>query len=103
VSLIHTELGPGDDRGLHRVAIPIEVLGGAGDDTLFGQAGADRLEAGAGRRHLLSAGAGNDRLFAVNGRRDRVRCGRGRDRVRADARDRVAGDCETVRRARRRN
>ena len=57
---------------------------------------ADQLRCRTARRYL--GGTGNDRVFARNGKVDRIGCGRGRDRVRADANDRVAGDCETVRR-----
>jgi Ca2+-binding RTX toxin-like protein len=82
--------GRGNDR----------LRGGPGRDRVFGQGGRDRLEAGDGRRNLLSGGNGGDRVLAVNGRRDTVRCGGGRDRVQADRRDNVRGDCEVVRRAR---
>jgi hypothetical protein len=78
------------------------IEGGDGRDRLFGSGGNDRIEANAGRRQLLSGGAGRDRLFAANGQRDRIRCGKGRDRVRADRGDRVARDCESVSRKRRR-
>jgi PA domain-containing protein/hemolysin type calcium-binding protein/LVIVD repeat-containing protein len=77
-----------------------ELDGGGGRDRLDGGAGADTLDAGNGRRNTLIGGAGNDELLAINGRRDTIRCGRGRDTVRADARDRVARDCERVRRVR---
>jgi hypothetical protein len=82
------------------------VAGNAGRDRLFGNRGNDRLLGGGGRdrlrggpgRNRYSAGAGNDRVFARNNKVDRVRCGKGRDRVVADQNDRVAGDCERVRR-----
>jgi RTX calcium-binding nonapeptide repeat (4 copies)/LVIVD repeat len=88
------------NRGRDRVA------GNAGRDRLFGNQGNDRLLGGGGRdrlrggsgRNRYSAGAGADRVFARNGKVDRVRCGKGRDRVVADPNDRVAGDCERVRR-----
>jgi Ca2+-binding RTX toxin-like protein len=66
-----------------------------GDDDLGGGRGDDVLVGGAGR-DLLAAGAGRDLIRARDGRRDRIRCGAGFDRVRADRRDRVAGDCERV-------
>jgi Big-like domain-containing protein/hemolysin type calcium-binding protein len=93
-------LGSGNDRfrgGAGRDSLG----GGSGRDRLFGQNGNDRLDADGGSRNLLSGGAGRDRLLAVNGNRDTIRCGGGRDSVRADANDRVARDCESVRRARR--
>jgi RTX calcium-binding nonapeptide repeat (4 copies)/Bacterial Ig domain/PA domain len=82
------------------------IAGNAGRDRLFGNQGNDRLLGGGGPDRLrggggsnsYSAGGGHDRVDARNGQRDRVRCGRGRDRVQADQNDRVAGDCETVRR-----
>jgi len=49
--------------------------------------------AGAARIHGTRHG---DLLQAVNGKRDTVSCGRGRDVVTADAKDRVARDCEVV-------
>ena len=73
------------------------LAGNAGNDRLAGNAGNDRLTGGGGRNRYLG-GTGNDRIFARNGKADRIGCGRGRDRVRADAKDRVAGDCENVRR-----
>jgi Ca2+-binding RTX toxin-like protein len=88
------------NRGRDRLA------GNAGRDRLFGNQGNDRLLGGGGRdrlrggpgRNRYSAGAGNDRVLARNNKTDRVRCGKGRDRVVADRRDRVADDCERVRR-----
>jgi hypothetical protein len=38
----------------------------------------------------------DDRIHARDGRAERISCGRGRDLVVADARDRVAADCERV-------
>jgi hypothetical protein len=73
------------------------LFGNQGNDRLLGGGGPDRLRGGQGRNRY-SAGAGNDRVFARNNRADRVRCGKGRDRVVADQNDRVAGDCERIRR-----
>jgi len=42
----------------------------------------------------------DDLILARNGLRDSIVCGRGRDVVIADRVDRVAPDCESVRRAR---
>jgi hypothetical protein len=44
------------------------------------------------------AGGGGDVVNVRRGNVDRVRCGSGRDLVRAGRRDRVARDCEVVRR-----
>ena len=73
------------------------LSGGRGRDRMSGGTGNDRLLAGAGRNRL-SGGPGKDRLRARNGKVDRLRCGSGRDRVVADSEDRVASDCERVRR-----
>ncbi len=99
------DLGRGNDRG----------QGGRGKDRLRGRQGSDRLRGGAsadvligdaGNDHLdgqsakdrISAGPGNDRISARDGQRDRISCGPGRDSVTADRLDRVARDCERVRR-----
>ena len=85
----------------------------AGDDLLAGDAGRDRLRGGPGQRHARSAaaarphrgrrrarrrggGGGQRQRRRARRRRDRVACGPGRDTVRADARDDIEGDCETV-------
>jgi Ca2+-binding RTX toxin-like protein len=79
------------------------LAGGSGSDALFGGDGADRLTDVDGRDRF-SGGRGNDRIDARDrlpgGRRaaDTVSCGAGRDRALVDRRDRVASDCEVVRR-----
>jgi Subtilase family/RTX calcium-binding nonapeptide repeat (4 copies)/Domain of unknown function DUF11 len=75
-----------------------DVLRGlAGNDRLLGGSGNDRVVGGAGV-DVLDGGRGADVLESRDGRRDTVRCGPGRDRVLADRLDRVARDCEVVRR-----
>ena len=64
------------------------VEGGSGDDLLTGDGGRDTIR----------GGSGNDRINARDGRRDSISCGAGRDTVIADRCDRVAKDCERVRR-----
>ena len=86
------------------------VSGGSGNDSVSGSSGNDRIEGSSGNDRLtggrggdrLSGGSGSDRIDARDGRRDRIACGRGRDRVIADRVDRVARDCERVRRSGRR-
>jgi hypothetical protein len=80
------------------------VTGGGGNDTVDGGAGRDRLSDSSGR-DTFAAGPGNDLVNARDtsraGRRiaDRVSCGSGRyDVALVDAADRVASDCERVRR-----
>jgi Tol biopolymer transport system component len=85
--------GPGSDR----------LDGGPGTDRLDGGAGADRLTDAAGRDRF-AGGAGADRIDARDRTRadrrrvDVVRCGPGRDVALVDRADRVARDCERVRR-----
>ena len=81
--------GGGNDR----------VNGNSGNDSITGNGGRDRLKGSSGR-DKLSGGSGGDRIDARDGRRDRVNCGRGRDTVIADRKDRVARNCERVRRRR---
>ncbi len=88
--------GAGDEINGHGGADRIDGRGG--DDCLRGGGGSDLIGGGMGRDRL-SGGAGRDRLDAADGRRDRVRCGPGRDEVIADGKDRVAGNCERVRRS----
>lgn len=64
------------------------IWGSRRDEFIRGTAGRDRV----------LAGAGNDSIAVRRGSVDRVRCGRGSDTVRAGRRDRVARDCEVVRR-----
>ncbi len=99
--------GGGNDR-MSGNAGADSVSGGDGADRLSGNGGRDRLSGGNGRdrltggdgRNRYSGGGGNDRISARNGEVDRINCGAGRDGVRADARDRVADNCERVRRGR---
>ena len=72
------------------------LRGRAGDDCLVGNGGADRLLGGRGD-DVLIGGPGNDVLRGGPGR-DVVRCGPGRDLVVVRGGDRVARDCERVRR-----
>ncbi|MFN2471224.1 MAG: hypothetical protein ABR583_09620 [Gaiellaceae bacterium] len=89
--------GPGSDR-LDGGAGRDTLRGGPGDDTAWGRGGRDLIN-GDGGRDLLVGGGGSDILFAEgDGAADRIACGAGVDYVRADRRDRVAADCERVRR-----
>lgn len=83
----HANGGDGEDT----------LLGGAGDDGLAGGRGDDRLFDDSGRDRL-NGGPGNDLFSTVDGNVDQIRCGAGRDTVMADRVDRVARDCERVRR-----
>lgn len=76
------------------------LYAGRGADTLLGGAGRDRIYAATKRdaTDTIVAGAGNDRIYARDGSPDDISCGPGVDFVSADAGDRVADDCERVRR-----
>lgn len=65
------------------------IAGGPGTDGLTPGDGEDRVDGGSGRDSITVSG---------DGRVDRVQCGPGKDVVYADPVDRVARDCETVRR-----
>jgi Ca2+-binding RTX toxin-like protein len=64
---------------------------------IFGSGKGERIAGGRGRDRIY-AGGGGDRIAVRGGGRDTVRCGGGRDTVKADRSDRVARDCEIVRR-----
>lgn len=117
----HLSGGTGSDR-LFGGAGGDRLRGGSGSDRLSGDSGADHLQGDAGNdrmaggasrdrltdrsgRDRFSGGTGNDIVNARDashrGRRgvDSVRCGPGRrDLASVDRRDRVARDCERVRR-----
>jgi Ca2+-binding RTX toxin-like protein len=79
--------GKGDDR----------LSGDQGDDDVRGGRGRDLIYGGTGRDHIFG-GRGGDVIQARDHERDKIRCGPGFDRVRADRKDKVARDCELVRR-----
>jgi RTX calcium-binding nonapeptide repeat (4 copies)/WD40-like Beta Propeller Repeat len=66
-------------------------------DLIDGRGGADRI-VGAGGNDRISGGPGDDTISSKDRYRDVVACGPGSDSVSADYRDRVARDCERVRR-----
>jgi hypothetical protein len=70
------------------------IVGGAGNDALRGTPKADKLYGKAGNDRLYGF-RGNDLLVGGAGA-DRLVCGPGRDIAWADAKDRVAKDCEIV-------
>ncbi len=79
--------GSGNDR----------IAGGSSGDRIAGDRGNDRLDGNSGSDRI-NGNSGNDRIGARDGKRDRINCGPGRDRVTADRSDRVARNCERVRR-----
>ena len=88
--------GDGNDR----------LNGGNGDDRIQGKGGRDRISGGRGDDVLragqkpdrVRGGAGDDSIETVGGGADVVNCGKGEDTVRAGRSDRVAKNCEKVRR-----
>jgi chitodextrinase len=86
------------ERDVLRGTPSADVLRGLGGaDVLLGLGGNDTLLPGRGRDRAL-AGAGRDLVRALDGTADTILCGAGRDLVYADRIDRVARDCELVRR-----
>ena len=76
------------------VAMGATIRGTAKADVIRGTARADVIYGLAGNDRLYGY-AGNDRFYPGAGV-DTVSCGKGVDRVFADAKDRVAADCEIV-------
>ena len=75
------------------------ISGGEGDDRILAGSGNDTVTGGSGK-DIIEGDGGNDTVRARDGLRDRIRCGSGRDNVSADRSDKVARDCERVRRSR---
>ena len=73
------------------------LCSGGGVTTLEGLEGNDVLRGGLGRDRALS-GPGNATVYVRGGKTDSVVCGSGRDVVFADRTDRVARDCESIKR-----
>ncbi len=117
------DLGTGNDRGLGRAGKDLirggpgkdRIGGGSGNDKLSGEGGADNIKGGPGKESLkggsgsdrisggsgkdrISGGAGKDRISARDKKRDSISCGSGKDTVTADRIDKVARNCERVRR-----
>ena len=93
------------------------ISGGSGNDFINGGGRfsrgdrADRISGGAGNDKLVdyqsgkettgdrfSGGPGNDKINDRDGNRDYIDCGRGRDDAYVDRKDKVARNCESVRR-----
>jgi len=87
---------------------PDRIRSGSGDDIVRGGRGKDVISAGSGSDKIWG-GKDSDRIRGLAGAdwinvrdrsRDWVSCGKGQDVVMADRMDRVAGNCETVKRKR---
>jgi hypothetical protein len=89
-------------------ALPVQVVGGSGNDWVEGGFGADSLDGGAGGDTIIggagvdaiSAGDGDDSIDIRDGLADTVDCGAGADSVAADLSDPpdlgAASGCESV-------
>jgi Ca2+-binding RTX toxin-like protein len=87
------------------------VKGGAGNDVVQGNHGDDRVDGGSGKDRIEGDGSvggcigtscfaigGADTIVSRDGKKDTVKCGPGADTLKADKKDKVAKDCETVKR-----
>ena len=74
-----------------------KLKGGGGKDHIAGGGGKDKISGGGGK-DVIKGGGGKDKIKVRGGGRDRVNCGGGKDKVIADRRDKVAKNCEKVKR-----
>jgi hypothetical protein len=80
-----------------------DAIGGAGDDTITGNAGANEIDGGDGGdvldglagRDTIDGGPGNDRITSRDGVQESIDCGDGNDLAVTDEFD-SAANCETV-------
>lgn len=110
---VEAELGDSDDVLTLSAALPAELDGGDGNDTLTGgantdslsggpgfdvlagDAGADSLDGGTGG-DTADGGAGDDSIVLRDELTDTATCGTGRDSVRAEVLDQLDFACERV-------
>ena len=99
---ISVDLAGGNDTlSTNNVTFPMQIAGGAGNDTLFGGAANDVLAGGAGNDTLTGGGGideyfgetGNDTIQAKDGIAERISCGAGDDVASNDFIDIIA-ECE---------
>lgn len=86
--------GDGDDQ-VYGWQFSDSLSGGSGADTLGAGSGADTLNGGPGIDRL-DAGQDNDTIFARDGWGDIVACGTGYDRAQADRNDQPITGCEAA-------
>ena len=92
-----TKVGPSGGGRVVGTSKGDVLCSGGGVTTLEGREGDDLLRGGPGRDRALG-GPGNDTVYVRGGKADSVVCGSGRDLVLADRADRVARDCESIKR-----
>ena len=73
-------------------ALPANIDGGAGADTIWGGFGNDTITGGT-QADDIRGGGGDDRIYAQDGAVDTIDCGDGDDRAFTDAND-VVSNCE---------
>ncbi len=73
------------------------IVGTPEGDVILGSPGDDVIDGGGGNDYIC-AGAGDDTVYARDSRSDRVDCGTGRDTAVVNSNDKVARNCERVRR-----
>src|SRR2546423_1053001 len=88
----------GGDQGQQPAGTTACTTPGAGGNNGDNGDSNDKLVGGSGR-DILSGGRGRDRINSRDGKTDRVSCGRGNDTVKADRKDKVAHNCEHVKRS----
>ena len=96
VTMLTAKLNDGDDVfDDSSTALPSNVYGGAGNDTITTGSGADYV-LGEGGVDQISTGAGDDRIVTMGGYADEVSCGDGQDTVDSDSLDHLDASCETT-------
>ncbi len=87
--------GDGDDTLTNATALPSNLQGQVGNDTLNGGSGDDLLNGGTGV-DTVNGNGGNDQFFMQGEIADIVNCGDGADTATVDDSDVVNADCETI-------
>jgi hypothetical protein len=93
------DIEPRLDTRYTRSAAVIEVAGqlkgSKFGDVIAALKGRDKITGGKGRDRIC-ASSGRDKVKAADSKRDQVNCGKSKDKATVDEKDKVAGNCETV-------